>query len=41
MKTYFLITSFAIGSALAQFCAVKVVSKDGRPLRDAAKKRTA
>ena len=32
-----LITSLAIGSAYAQSCAVKAVSKDGKPLAGAAK----
>jgi hypothetical protein len=32
-----LITSFAIGSAMAQSCATKAVSKDGKPLTGAAK----
>ncbi len=32
-----LITSFAIGSALAQSCESKAVSKDGKPLAGAAK----
>ena len=32
-----LITSFAIGSAMAQSCATKAVSKDGKPLAGAAK----
>jgi len=32
-----LITSFAIGSAYAQSCAVKAVGKDGKPLAGAAK----
>ena len=40
MKRLFLaalITSFAVGSAFAQSCAVKAVSKDGKPLAGAAK----
>jgi len=37
MKTYFFDCIFCVGSALTQSCAVKVVSKDGRPLHDAAK----
>jgi hypothetical protein len=32
-----LITTFAIGSAFAQSCAVKAVGKDGKPLAGAAK----
>ena len=32
-----LITSFAIGSAMAQSCAVRAVGKDGKPLAGAAK----
>lgn len=32
-----LITSFAIGSAMAQSCASKAVGKDGKPLSGAAK----
>ena len=32
-----LISSFAIGSALAQSCESKAVSKDGKPLAGAAK----
>ena len=32
-----LISSFAIGSAAAQSCATKAVSKDGKPLAGAAK----
>lgn len=32
-----LITSFAIGSAMAQSCASKAVGKDGKPLAGAAK----
>ena len=32
-----LITSFAVGSALAQSCESKAVSKDGKPLSGAAK----
>jgi hypothetical protein len=32
-----LITAFAIGSAMAQSCATKAVSKDGKPLAGAAK----
>ena len=32
-----LITSFAVGSALAQSCETKAVSKDGKPLSGAAK----
>ncbi len=32
-----LITSFAVGSAMAQSCASKAVSKDGKPLAGAAK----
>ena len=32
-----LITSFAVGSAMAQSCATKAVSKDGKPLAGAAK----
>ena len=32
-----LITSFAVSSASAQSCAVKAVSKDGKPLAGAAK----
>jgi hypothetical protein len=32
-----LITSFAVGSALAQSCESKAVSKDGKPLAGAAK----
>jgi hypothetical protein len=32
-----LITSFAAGSAVAQSCATKAVSKDGKPLAGAAK----
>ena len=32
-----LITSFAAGSAFAQTCATKAMSKDGKPLAGAAK----
>lgn len=32
-----LISSFAIGSAAAQSCATKAMSKDGKPLAGAAK----
>ena len=32
-----LISSFTIGSAFAQSCAIKAVSKDGKPLSGAAK----
>jgi hypothetical protein len=32
-----LVTAFASGSALAQSCASKAVSKDGKPLAGAAK----
>ena len=32
-----LIASFAVGSAMAQSCAVKAVAKDGKPLVGAAK----
>jgi hypothetical protein len=32
-----LVTSFAVGSAMAQSCATKAVSKDGIPLAGAAK----
>ena len=32
-----LITSFAVGSAMAQSCETKAVSKDGKPLAGAAK----
>jgi hypothetical protein len=32
-----LITSFAVGSAMAQSCATKAVGKDGKPLAGAAK----
>ncbi len=32
-----LIASFAVGSAMAQSCAVKAVGKDGKPLAGAAK----
>ncbi len=32
-----LITSFAVGSAMAQSCATKAVSKGGKPLAGAAK----
>ena len=32
-----LITSFAVGSAMAQSCASKAVGKDGKPLVGAAK----
>jgi hypothetical protein len=32
-----LIASFAVGSAMAQSCATKAVSKDGKPLAGAAK----
>ncbi len=32
-----LITSFAVGSALAQSCETKAVSKEGKPLAGAAK----
>lgn len=32
-----LITSFSVGSAMAQSCAVKAVSKDGKPLAGAAR----
>ncbi len=32
-----LITSFAVGTAMAQTCATKAVSKDGKPLAGAAK----
>jgi hypothetical protein len=32
-----LITSFATGSAFAQSCATKAMSKDGKPLAGAAK----
>ena len=40
MKRFFLavlITSFAVGSALAQSCETQAVSKDGKPLTGAAK----
>ena len=40
MKRIFLaalITSFAVGSALAQSCETKAVGKDGKPLSGAAK----
>lgn len=40
MKRIFLaalITSFAVGSAMAQSCASKAVGKDGKPLAGAAK----
>jgi hypothetical protein len=40
MKRFFLavlITSFAVGSALAQSCETQAVSKDGKPLAGAAK----
>jgi len=40
MKRIFLaalITSFAVGSAFAQSCETKAVSKDGKPLSGAAK----
>lgn len=40
MKRLFLavlITSFAVGSALAQSCETQAVSKDGKPLAGAAK----
>jgi len=33
----FVITTFAVGSAAAQSCATKAVSKDGKPLVGAAK----
>jgi hypothetical protein len=32
-----LITSFAVGSAMAQSCATKAVGSDGKPLAGAAK----
>jgi hypothetical protein len=32
-----LITTFAVGSAMAQSCATKAVGKDGKPLAGAAK----
>ena len=32
-----IITSFAVGSALAQSCETKAVGKDGKPLAGAAK----
>ena len=32
-----LITSFAVGTAMAQSCESKAVSKDGKPLAGAAK----
>ena len=32
-----LITSFAVGSAMAQSCETRAVSKDGKPLSGAAK----
>lgn len=32
-----LITSFAVGSAMAQSCATKAVAKNGKPLAGAAK----
>ena len=32
-----LITSFAVGTAAAQSCATKAMSKDGKPLAGAAK----
>ena len=32
-----LITSFAVGSAMAQSCETKAMSKDGKPLAGAAK----
>ncbi len=32
-----LITAFAVGSAMAQSCETKAVSKDGKPLAGAAK----
>ena len=32
-----LITSFAVGTAMAQSCETKAVSKDGKPLSGAAK----
>jgi hypothetical protein len=32
-----LITSFAVGSALAQSCETKAIGKDGKPLAGAAK----
>jgi hypothetical protein len=32
-----LITSFAVGSAMAQSCATQAVSKEGKPLTGAAK----
>lgn len=32
-----LITSFAVGSAMAQSCATKAVGKNGKPLAGAAK----
>lgn len=32
-----LITSFAVGSAMAQSCATQAVSKEGKPLAGAAK----
>ena len=32
-----LITSFAVGSALAQSCETKAMGKDGKPLAGAAK----
>ena len=32
-----LITSFAVGTAMAQSCATKAVGKDGKPLAGAAK----
>ncbi len=40
MKRFFLavlITSFTVGSALAQSCETQAVSKDGKPLAGAAK----
>jgi hypothetical protein len=40
MKRFFLavlITSFSVGSALAQSCETQAVSKDGKPLAGAAK----
>ena len=40
MKSFFLavlITSFAVGSAMAQSCETRAVSKEGKPLSGAAK----
>ena len=40
MKRFFLvvlITSFAVGSAMAQSCETRAVSKEGKPLAGAAK----